>query len=775
MGRFLHKLGEFCFEKKWWIISGWFIVVLVLGLLAAKFFEAPSSSISIPGTEAQKTLDRFGELFPSTGKGTARIVLKVPEGKSITDYQPAVDQLISQITAVDGVSGAISPFLNTAAISKDKTIAYIQLQLKSDAGSLPKSVTTAVGDRVNEARKDGLQVEMGGDVISKTPGEILGIGEVAGVVLALVVLVLTLGSLTAAGMPIITALVAVGASISGLFALSHVIEIGSTTPVLAVMLGLAVGIDYSLFIVSKYKSYLLQGFDYKTAVARSIGTAGNAVLFAAATVVIALSALTIVNIPFMSTMGLAGAGTVAFAAIVAVTLIPAMLSVAGKRAFSKRIRSRIVAAQKLGPQPADHISHKTIWYKWGELITKYSIPVLVIAVAAVAFIALPVRDMQLGLPTDEYAAKNTTERKAYDLLKDGFGPGFSGPLLLVVEGLPKVTDEDKQAVRSLILAQYATQAAQFAMMTPQMQQAAQIQLEAQVEQYARLRQLGVVADRISKLDNVAGATPGLATADGTSGVIQVTADSAPADKPTLDLIKTLRDPAKQKELTGSSSVKVGVTGSTALQGDINQKLTNALPLYLGVVVGLSFILLVVAFRSILIPIKATLGFLLSVLAMFGVLVAVFQWGWFGLTDAPGPIVSFIPIIAIGVLFGLAMDYEFFLVSSMHESYRHTKDAKRAVLEGFGMGSKVVTAAGVIMVSVFAGFISNHDATIQAIGFGLAFGILVDAFIVRMTIVPAVMALLGKSAWWLPHWLDKIIPHVSIEGEEPDPQPKKRKT
>ncbi|MDN5275112.1 MAG: rane transport protein [Candidatus Saccharibacteria bacterium] len=770
MGHFLHKLGRFCFEKKWWVISGWIIIVLILGLLAAKFFEAPSSAISIPGTEAQKTLDRFAELFPSTGKGSARIVLKAPEGKTIADYQSSVNQLITQVTSVKGINGAISPFLNPAAVSRDETIAYIQLQLENGAGSLSKDVTTAVADRVNDARKDGLQVEMGGDVISKTPGEILGIGEVAGVVLALVVLVMTLGSLTAAGMPIITALVAVGASISGLFALSQVVQIGATTPVLAVMLGLAVGIDYSLFIVSKYRSYLLQGFDYKAAVARSIGTAGNAVLFAAATVVIALSALTIVRIPFMSTMGLAGAGTVAFAAFVAVTLIPAMLGVTGPRVFSRRVRARIVKAQAEGPQSADHISHKTAWYKWGEFITKYSIPVLILAVIAVGVIALPVRDLKLGLPTDEYAAKNTTERKAYDLLKEGFGPGFNGPLLLVIEGLPKVTDEDKQVVRSMILAQYAAQTPKIAM-TPQMLQAAQVQLEAQVEQYARLHQLGIIAERIGKLDDVANATPGLATSDGTSGIIQVTADSAPADQPTLDLIKTLRDPSKQKQLTGNALIKVGVTGSTALQGDINQKLTNALPLYLGTVIGLSFILLIIAFRSILIPIKATLGFLLSVLAMFGVLVAVFQWGWFGVAAAPGPIVSFIPIIAIGVLFGLAMDYEFFLVSSMHESYSHTKDARRAVLEGFGMGSKVVTAAGIIMVSVFAGFISNHDVTIQAIGFGLAFGIFIDAFIVRMTIVPALMTLLGKSAWWLPRWLDRIIPHVAIEGEEPEPRPK----
>lgn len=771
MGRFLHKLGEFCFEKKWWVITSWLVVVLILGLLAARFFEAPSSSLSIPGTEAQKTLDRFAELFPESGKGTARIVLKTPENKNIEDYRSSVEQLITRVTGVDGVNGAISPFLNTAAISEDKTIAYIQLQLENGNGSISKDLTTTVAERVSEARKDGLQVEMGGDVIDKAPGEILGIGETVGVVIALGVLVVTLGSLTAAGMPIVTALIAVSASIGGLFALSKVVEIGTTTPVLAVMLGLAVGIDYSLFIVNKYKSYLLQGHDYKTATARAIGTAGNAVLFAAATVVIALSALTIVNIPFMTTMGLSGAATVAMAAIVAVTLIPAMLGVAGGRVFGPRVRARIAKAQKKRPTDDDHISHKTFWYKWGKAVTKRPVVVLVLAVVVIGVVAMPVRDLKLGLPTDEFAAQDTTERKAYDLLKDGFGPGFNGPLLLVVEGLPKVSDEDKQAVRSMILAQYVTQGPSVAM-TPEMQQAAQVQLEAQVEQYARLRQLGVVAERVAKLDNVAQALPGLATADGTKGVIQVTADSAPADQKTLDLISTLRDESRQKELTGDATVSVGVTGSTALQADINKKLSDALPVYLGTVVGLSFILLVVAFRSILVPIKATLGFLLSVLAMFGVLVAVFQWGWFGIAEAPGPIVSFIPIIAIGVLFGLAMDYEFFLVSSMHESYGRTKDARRAVVEGFGMGSKVVTAAGVIMVSVFAGFISNHDATIQAIGFGLAFGILVDAFVVRMTIVPAVMTLLGKSAWWLPKWLDRFIPHVSIEGEEENSRTKR---
>jgi RND superfamily putative drug exporter len=560
-------------------------------------------------------------------------------------------------------------------------------------------------------------------------------------------------------MPIITALVTIGASMAGLFSLSQVIEISSTTPVLGVMLGLAVGIDYSLFIISKYRHYLLEGFSYKEAAAKAVATAGNAVLFAAATVVIALSALAIVNIPFMTTMGLAGAATVALAGIVAVTLVPALLGVAGSKIFRGKTKKRIDAAQAKGPHESHSANHATVWYRWGQAITKRPIVVLVVAVVAMAAMALPARSLVLGLPIDQYAAKDTTQRKAYDLLTQGFGVGFNGPLLVVVEGLPAVTDADRQATRAQLLAMAPpnTQA-----MTSEQQQVAVETLTQKVEQYAPLYQLNLVAKRIAGLENVQQSLGVLATADGTKGVVQVTPKTAPSDSKTIDLITYLRDSDNQTKL-GGSNLTLAVTGSTALQTDINTKLSDALPQYLIVVVGLSLILLVVAFRSIFIPIKATLGFLLSVAAMFGALVVVFQWGWFGIADAPGPIISFIPIIAIGILFGLAMDYEFFLVSSMHESYRATGDAKSAVVDGFGLGSKVVTAAGVIMVSVFAGFITNHDVTIQAIGFGLAIGILLDAFVVRMSIVPAVMTLVGKAAWWIPKWLDRLLPHVSIEG------------
>ncbi|MNH49945.1 Membrane protein YdfJ [compost metagenome] len=804
MGTFLHKLGEYAFRHKWLVLSGWLAALAVLAVLAVSFMKPTTTAISIPGTPAQHALDRMSKLFPDAGAGSGRVVLEAPTGKTIADFKPQIDTMLNDIARLDGVSAVVSPFENTRAISDDKTIAYAQLQLRVSTGNVPKELVSGIEKTTADARKNGLVVETGGDVIDKAPGEILGLGEVGGVAIALIVLVLALGALVAAGMPIVIAIITIAISMAGLFSLSQVIEIGATTPVLAVMLGLAVGIDYSLFIISKYRSYLLEGFGYKEAAGKSIATAGNAVLFAAATVVIALSALAVVQIPFMTTMGLAGAATVALAAFVAVTLVPALLGMAGDKIFRGKTKKAIEKAQAAGPHDSHKVSHETIWYKWGAAITKHPVIVLVVAALAVAAIALPAKDLKLGLPGDQYASAETSQKKAYELLNKGFGPGFNGPLLLVVDGVPKVSDADRARVekavmgeyQKLVIAETARQAAAFEqraasaatpaelaqlqqdMQSAQSNAAAQKeaglkQAKSQIEQYGNLYQLSKISDEVAKLGTVAQALPAAITTDGQGGLIQVIPRSAPADTSTLDLIAYLRSKDNQLSLaSGNQNVSMGITGTTALESDINKKLSDALPMYLAVVVGLSLVLLIIAFRSILVPIKATLGFLLSVLAMFGALVAVFQWGWFGLAEAPGPIVSFIPIIAIGILFGLAMDYEFFLVSSMHEAYGRSGNAKKAVVDGFALGSKVVTAAGVIMVAVFAGFIFNHDATIQAIGFGLGLGILVDAFIVRMTIVPAVMTLLGKSAWWLPKWLDRIVPHVSIEGEE---EPLKRRS
>lgn len=796
MGKSLHRLGALAFKYPFIVIGFWVIIIAILGFTATQFMQPTSSSISIPGTEAQKALDRMSELFPDAGKGSGRIVFAAPEGKTIDDYKQQIAESSNEFKNVEDVLGAVDYTVNPSALSEDKTIAYTQLQLKYGTGSITESTVDSIEKIVRETRENGLQVEMGGDIIRRNPSEIVGVGEIGGVLIALVVLSLTLGSLIAAGMPLITAIVSVGVSMAGLFSLSQVIEISATTPVLAVMLGLAVGIDYSLFIINRYRTYVLEGFSYKDAAAHAIGTAGNAVIFAATTVVIALAALAVVQIPFMTSMGLTAAAAIAIAALVAITLVPALLSIIKSLAFPRKARKHIIAAQKKGAHEDHHAKRTTFWYKWGVLLTKNPALVLIVGIVAVGIIALPARDLQLGLPTDEYAAKDSTERKAYDLLAKGFGAGFNAPLIAVADGLPAVSDEDRAMIRNQAMKQFNDQVAeatakqqaafqaqavtitspeQYAALQQQIATAQQegekqkaaglAKVEASVEQYAKLMQLKKVADNIATIEGVESAMPATATDDGKSGLIQVIPTSGPSDKMTVDVITQLRDPSEQKKLTESDTVSLAVTGSTALQKDIDTKLADALPVYLFVVVGLSFIILVIAFRSILVPLKATLGFLLSVAAMFGALVAVFQWGWFGIADAPGPIISFLPIIAIGILFGLAMDYEFFLVTSMHEAYGETGEPLRSVRRGFAHASKVVVAAAVIMVAIFAGFIGNHDATIQVMGFGLAFGILIDAFVVRLTLVPAAMALLDQAAWWLPKWLDKILPHVSIEGEE----------
>jgi len=775
----LQKLGELMFRLKWWVVTAWVVILAILAVVATQVGFNTTSEISIPGTQAQQALTRFNELFPDTGAQSAKVVIAVPSDKSVNDYKEDITKLADNIATVDGVTNAITPFVNTSAVSEDGTIGFITVQMKGegDSGRLSDETIKGVQKYINEARTDDLTIEAGGDLVKQEVGEILGVGEIAGLVIALVVLLVTLGSLIAAGMPLITALVAVGVSMLGLFSLSQAIDLSNTAPVLAVMLGLAVGIDYSLFIINRYRTYVVDGYDVKTAAGRAVATAGNAVIFAAATVVIALAALSVVQIPFMTVMGLAAAATVAIAAIVAITLIPALLGIFKLHLFSRKSQKAIKAQHAKGIVHHEDVSRKTVWYHLGEKITKYRKSVLVGALAVVVLLAWPLSHLQLGLPTDETAAPGTSQREAYELLAKGFGDGYNGPLLLVVEGVPATSTADKEAVRATIVTEYQKQLAVKAQsmgvtveqlqmgMTPQQQAEAQVVLEKQVEQYAQYHQLQLIADRITDVDGVAQAQAALVTDNGTKGVIQVTPTTGPSDEKTKDLVAYFRNEDNQASLTKNDAVSFGVTGTTAIQIDINKKLADAMPVYLGVVVGLSFIILMIAFRSILIPVKATLGFLLSVAAMFGALVAVFQWGWLGITDAPAPIVSFIPIIAIGILFGLAMDYEFFLVSGMQEAYHYTKKAKRAVVDGFAIGSRVVVAAGLIMVAVFAGFIGNHDATIQSMGFALAIGILVDAFVVRLVIVPIVMSYLGKAAWWLPKWLEKILPKISIEGKE----------
>lgn len=755
MANFLKQLGLFAFKHKLLVISAWLVIsAIVLGLMVT-FQQPASTNITIPGTEAQTTIEKAEELFPNASGGTGRIVFEAPAGKTIDDYTEVINQTLADASKAKDVEEVVSPFMFEEAVSKDRRIAFAQLQLGVTRNNVTDQTAEEVAKSLEIARDGGITAEAGGDIVRLAPTEILGIGEVIGVLVAAIVLMVMFKTIFTAGLPLVVAIFALVTGVGTVFALSGLVEINATTPVLAVMLGLAVGIDYSLFILSRYRSYILEGDDHETAIASAVGTAGNAVLFAALTVVIALSALSVIQIPLLTTMGLAAAGTVAIAATAALTLLPALAGLVGKRILSKKQHAKHVASKK---HHELHVSHSSIWYKIGSFVSHNPLPIIATTAILLAGLSYPVTDLRLGLPTDEFAASDTTQRKAYDILSRGFGEGFNGPLIVLAENIaiptPQEVEQTKQALQSGQLK-----------LPPAAQQLAASQGTQDPDAAARMivsyNNAQQIAAQLSKQAGVARAIPASVTPDGGEALIQVLPTSGPSDDETIDLIKKLRH---DEGILSNDNVQLSVTGTTAIQADVDQKMLEALPPYLAITVGLSFVILLIAFRSILVPLKATIGFILSVGAMFGALVVVFQWGAFGIFE-PAPIISFLPIIGLGILFGLAMDYEFFMNSSIRESYTHTKNAKQSVKDGFSLGAKVVTAAAIIMVSVFGGFMFSNDDIIKQVGFGLAFGILVDAFLVRMLMGPAILSLLGSKAWYIPKWLGKIIPHVSIEGKE----------
>jgi RND superfamily putative drug exporter len=478
------------------------------------------------------------------------------------------------------------------------------------------------------------------------------------------------------------------------------------------------------------------------------------VVFAALTVVIALSALSVIQIPLLTTMGLAAAGTVAVAAVAAITLLPAFAGLLGNRVLTKKMRN---ARHATSGHHEIHVSHSSIWYKLGSFISSRPVTVILVSSVVLLGLAYPVKDLQLGLPTDEFAAADTTQRKAYDILSRGFGAGFNGPLLVLAEGIDAPSKQEIEQTKLAIMSGQI----KLPTVPPQSGDNPGQNLDKASSTLVAYGKAQGIAEQISTIDGVSRAIPAAVTKDGTAALLQVIPTTGPSDKATIDLIKKLRDESSGIQ---NKQVQLSVTGTTAIQTDIDQKMLEALPPYLAITIGLSFIILLVAFRSIVVPLKATIGFILSVGAMFGALVMTFQWGIFGLFE-PSPIISFLPIIGLGILFGLAMDYEFFMTSSIRESYVKTRDGKQSVKDGFSLGGKVVAAAAIIMVSVFGGFIFSHDDIIKQVGFGLAFGIIIDAFIIRMAVGPAVMSLLGNKAWYLPKWLGKLLPRVSIEGKE----------
>jgi uncharacterized membrane protein YdfJ with MMPL/SSD domain len=719
MAAYLYRLGGWAFENRWKALGAWIAVLAIVIGSAAAFSGKTNDEFTVPGTESQTAQDLLEQKFPEASGATARMVFAAPEGQTLSSKanKETVEATLAQTAKAEDVMRIVDPY-QAGTIAPDGRIGYADVIYPVPSGEIDDSAKDELEASADVARDGGLDVEFSGGVITE---ESETNSETAGIMIGFVVLAITLASLLAAGMPLITAVIGVLVGTTGLTALTGLFTVSSTAPILATMLGLAVGIDYALFIISRHRHNIADGHEPREAAALAIATAGSAVVFAGATVVIALVGLLVIGIPFLNVMGLAAAATVAIAVLIALTLLPALLGFAGERmARSNKVLTRRPKFAR-GDRPK-------MGARWVHFVTRRPLVVLAITLVGILAVSLPALDMKLGLPDGSSHPKGDTERESYDLLSEGFGPGFNGTLTGVVDAPDLTPQEQKELGKNL-------------------------------------------TEGVSEFPGVAAVSDPVTNETGELTIVQITPTSGPASDETKDLVERLRDKADLAEADAEADAGIGmdiyITGTTALNIDTSDTLSAALPSYVLVVVGLAVLLLMVVFRSVLVPIKAALGFLLTIAASMGITVWIFQEGH--LADAlgvaqAGPIVSFLPVLMIGILFGLAMDYEVFLVSRMRESFVKTGDARAAVETGFAQSARVVTAAALIMFSVFAAFVISPDAVTKSIGLALAVGVLIDAFVVRMTLVPAVMVLLGNRAWSLPRWLDRLLPNLDIEGE-----------
>ncbi|WP_062516554.1 MMPL family transporter [Demequina gelatinilytica] len=655
-------------------------------------FEAQQAQIDAQQEQLDAGLAQIEEQQTQLDDSQAQI----DDGRAELEAQEAQLALGAQLA--DAASGIRS-------VSEDGTTALGIIQFDTNVYEVVQEDKDAVIADVRAATPDGITVNFSADIATSVEG-VMGAGEIIGVALAFVVLMVMMRAIWPALMPILTSVLGVGVGVATTLAFSGVVEMSSVTPVLGVMLALAVGIDYSLFIANRHREQYKRGMDLHESVGLANGTSGNAVVFAGSTVIVALLALNITGIPFLGIMGTVGAFGVGIAVLVSVTLTPAVLGLIGHRVLSKKARASRGAAE--------HAEAPVAPMRTGAALLRFAA-----AVVGLLILAIPAMSMRLGLPDGTQEPEDSTQYIAYKTVDQKFGEGVNGTLLVTAD-LPEAVSDDEL-------------------------------LAAQVD----------IANVLMDNPDVAAVAPAGASEDNGFLAFQVIPQEGPGSESTVQLVEDLRELSPLEDGT-----VIGVAGEASGNIDVSQKLDDALPLYLAIVVGLSIVILIIVFRSLIVPLIATLGFVLSLFAAFGMVTAVFQWGWlssiFGVHD-PGPILSFLPIILTGILFGLAMDYQLFLTTGMREAYVHGLDARRSVVAGLRHGRAVVTAAAIIMISVFGGFVFSHIAMIRPMGFGLAMGVLFDAFVVRMVIVPSLMHLVGEKAWWLPRWLDKILPNVDVEG------------
>ncbi|TFH52195.1 MMPL family transporter [Actinomyces viscosus] len=734
MSTFLYAVGRRCSRHAVSVLAIWLLLMAALGGVVATTGVHLVNTFTISGTESMRGMEVLSERLPQAA-GTNEQVLFTASDGHIENHADAVNAFALEASQIDGVAMVSPPFGDQAtgtapAVSDDGKHVLVQVQTDKSVGSIIDGTTPKAKDVAKDidalaertqAADPSLTIQRSGDI-----GQEVGIGlsavELVGVLVAAVVLLITFGSVAAAGAPLIAAFIGVGTGMLGILVTATVTDINSTTPVLAVMIGLAVGIDYALFIISRAREYLAEGLTPTEAAGRATATAGSAVVFAGTTVIVALCGLSVARIGFLTTMGLASAAVVAVSVLVALTVVPALIGLFGQRLAPGRLRKARLLAGRSGDQgPAA---------RWVRGVTRRPWLAISAVVVLLGLCAIPAGGLRLALTDNGFAEKGSQQRETYDAITAAYGEGYNSPIILIAD-ISKASDP-----------------------------------------VAAVAGISQDVSRLDGVDTIAMATP---NEDGTLAFIQIRPEKSQTDPATMELVRDIRSHADDYESTYGVS-DVMVTGQSAVAIDVSESLNDALIPFGTVVVGLSLILLTVVFRSIAVPLTASLGYLLSLAAGMGAVGAVFGWGWAAdLLDVSkvGVVISFLPVIVMGVLFGLAMDYEVFLVSRMREEWIRRRattpeDRREAALAsvraGFMGSAKVVAAAAIIMIGVFAAFIYTDNVYAKPIALGLAVGIAADAFAVRMTLIPAVMAALGDKAWWIPAWLDRLLPVVDIEGE-----------
>ncbi len=716
MSSYLYRLARFAFRRRRLVLAVWLTAAIAAIAIAQASGGKTNDVFTIPGTEAQNAADVLSARLPAFSGGQSTIVFATTSGSAkVTDpaARAAIETAMAKLRTVPQVSAVADPF-QSHLISQNGKVALGQVQWSAKAANVKDASLNAVKDAMKPVQADGVEVEYNGSVYPGWRTVISEVPELIGLIIAFVILMITFGAFAAAGMPILGAIIGVVTTLMGITAIASVLTIASASTTVALMLGLSCGIDYGLFILSRHRTNLLNGMSPEESVPLAMGTAGSSVVFAALTVIIALCGLTVVGIPFLTVMGLAAAASVTVALLIALTLLPAVLGFAGpKVAKFTRLPLLGARAERVARRSAAD-PDSSAGADWGRFVVRHRVPLLIGGIALLGVLAIPALSIQLGLPSGASQSTGNTQRKAYDLTTEGFGAGFNGALLIVAQDVRGASDTQQ------------------------------------------------IAAALAKTPDVAQVTP-LAAQNGIS-LIRLIPKSGPNDPATTSLVHTLRD--HRAAIEGQTGARILVGGTTASNIDVSAKLSSALPIFLIVVVGLAFILLTFAFRTILVPIKSILGFLLSMAAALGAQVAMFQWGWgqhlFGIT--PSQTISFLPIIMLAIIFGLSSDYEVFVVSRIKEEYTRNGDARRAVQRGTGLSARVVTAAALIMFSIFVAFMFTSDPTIKAIGFSFAAGVFLDAFIVRLTLVPAVKAIIRSKLWYPPEWFARHIPDPDIEGQ-----------